>query len=202
MRSWKQWSLVLVLATAVAQWALTLVPSTGEARGRESAPASTPSAPAGGVEGLGSAQVLGLFFTPPSGAGKALVTWIDGAREEVLVQAYGFTHNAIAQALLRAQQRGVRVAVLLDRKSSSTNRYVIDLLQGTPVALRFDGEHAIAHNKVMVIDQRIVVTGSFNFTNSADSRNAENLLVLESSALAARYHDNWQTHWGHASAQP
>ena len=201
MRSWKQWSLVLVLATAVAQWALTLVPSTGEARGRESAPASTPSAPAGGVEGLGSAQVLGLFFTPPSGAGKALVTWIDGAREEVLVQAYGFTHNAIAQALLRAQQRGVRVAVLLDRKSSSTNRYVIDLLQGTPVALRFDGEHAIAHNKLMLIDEQVVITGSFNFTNAAETRNAENLLILRSSELAQVYKQQWLRHWAHSQSE-
>jgi phosphatidylserine/phosphatidylglycerophosphate/cardiolipin synthase-like enzyme len=68
--------------------------------------------------------------------------------------------------------------------------------------LRFDGEHAIAHNKVMVIDQRIVVTGSFNFTNSADTRNAENLLVLESPSLAARYQANWQTHWAHGSSRP
>jgi phosphatidylserine/phosphatidylglycerophosphate/cardiolipin synthase-like enzyme len=54
----------------------------------------------------------------------------------------------------------------------------------------------------MVIDQRIVVTGSFNFTNSADTRNAENLLVLESPALAARYQANWQSHWAHASTRP
>jgi phosphatidylserine/phosphatidylglycerophosphate/cardiolipin synthase-like enzyme len=131
-----------------------------------------------------------------------LVRWIDEARHDVLVQAYGFTHNAIAQALLRAHQRGVRVAVLLDQKSSSTNRYVIDLLQSNQVELRFDGEHAIAHNKVMVIDQRIVVTGSFNFTNSADTRNAENLLVLESPSLAARYQANWQNHWAHGSSRP
>jgi phosphatidylserine/phosphatidylglycerophosphate/cardiolipin synthase-like enzyme len=70
------------------------------------------------------------------------------------------------------------------------------------VDLRFDGQHAIAHNKVMVIDQRIVVTGSFNFTNSADSRNAENLLILESPALASRYQANWQSHWAHAASQP
>lgn len=201
MRTWKHWSLVLVLAVTVAQWVWTLVPAAGEARGRDTASSGAVSAdPVSGS--LGSAQVLGVFFTPPSGAGKALVHWIDEARQEVLVQAYGFTHNAIAQALLRAQQRGVRVAVLLDQKSSSTNRYVIELLQGGRVELRFDGEHAIAHNKVMVIDQRVVVTGSFNFTNSADSRNAENLLILDSPSLASRYHANWQDHWAHGSSRP
>jgi phosphatidylserine/phosphatidylglycerophosphate/cardiolipin synthase-like enzyme len=201
MRSWKQWSLVLMLAIALGQWAWTFVPTVSQARSRDAAPDSAVSAH-GPTGDAASAQVLGVFFTPPAGAGKALVHWIDEARHEVLVQAYGFTHNAIAQALLRAHLRGVRVAVLLDQKSSSTNRYVIDLLQSSHVDLRFDGEHAIAHNKVMVIDQRIVVTGSFNFTNSADTRNAENLLILESAALAARYQANWQTHWAHAASRP
>jgi phosphatidylserine/phosphatidylglycerophosphate/cardiolipin synthase-like enzyme len=201
MRFWKQWSLVLVLAVTLAQWVWTLSPASIQARARESSTAE-PTQAEGTGSALGTAQVLGVFFTPPSGAGKALVRWIDEARQEVVVQAYGFTHNAIAQALLRAHLRGVRVAVLLDQKSSSTNQYVIDLLQGSNIELRFDGAHAIAHNKVMVIDHRIVVTGSFNFTNSADSRNAENLLILDSPSLAAHYQTNWQTHWAHASTRP
>jgi phosphatidylserine/phosphatidylglycerophosphate/cardiolipin synthase-like enzyme len=201
MRKLKQWSLALVLAGLLAQWAWTLVPTTGQARARD-----VPAPPTGVANGadasLGSAQVLGVFFTPPSGAGHALVRWIDAAQTEVLVQAYGFTHNAIAQALLRAHQRGVRVAVLLDQKSSASNQYVMDLLRNAQVPMRLDGKHAIAHNKVMVIDQHIVVTGSFNFTNSADTRNAENLLVLSSQSLASRYHDNWESHWAHAATPP
>ena len=201
MRRWKRWSVVLALLGVLAQGLWTLLPASGQVRARDAAVSVPIQADSQGAT-LGSAQVLGVYFTPPSGAGKALVRWIDEARQDVVVQAYGFTHNAIAQALLRAHERGVRVQVLLDQKSSSTNRYVIELLQAARVDLRFDGEHAIAHNKVMVIDQRIVVTGSFNFTNSADTRNAENVLVLESPALAARYHANWQTHWGHAARQP
>jgi phosphatidylserine/phosphatidylglycerophosphate/cardiolipin synthase-like enzyme len=127
---------------------------------------------------------------------------IDDSREEVLVQAYGFTHNAIAQALLRAQQRGVKVQVLLDKKSSQTNRYVIDLFEAASLPVKFDGAHAIAHNKVMVIDASVVVTGSYNFTNSADTRNAENILVLRSPDLAKSYRENWQTHWSHGQAAP
>ena len=189
-----------MLVVALGQWAWTFVPTPSEARSRETAEA--PELSQGASGDASAARVLGVFFTPPSGAGKALVHWIDDARQEVLVQAYGFTHNAIAQALLRAQQRGVRVAVLLDQKSSSTNRYVIDLLQSNQVALRFDGEHAIAHNKVMVIDASVVVTGSYNFTNSADTRNAENILVLRSPDLAKSYRENWQTHWSHGQAAP
>ena len=162
---------------------------------------SMAAAPQSAVNGA-TAQVLGAYFTPPAGAAQAIVHAIDASEREVLVQAYGFTHNAIAQALIRAQSRGVVVRVVLDEKSDNTNRYVLGLFRDASLPVRHDGRHAIAHNKVMVIDGQVVITGSFNFTNSADSRNAENLLVLESPALAARYHDNWQTHWGHASAHP
>ena len=143
-------------------------------------------------------EVLGVYFTPPAGAANAIVKAIDASQHEVLVQAYGFTHNAIAQALLRAQGRGVSVRVLLDQKSDHTNRYVIDLLNQGQVSLREDGKHAISHNKVMVIDEAVVITGSFNFTNSAETRNAENFLILKSVELASQYKMQWQIHWGHS----
>jgi hypothetical protein len=63
-----------------------------------------------------------------------------------------------------------------------------------------DDKHAIAHNKVMVIDGRTVLTGSFNFTKAAEEKNAENLLVIEDAALAKRYADNWADHAGHSRA--
>jgi phosphatidylserine/phosphatidylglycerophosphate/cardiolipin synthase-like enzyme len=86
---------------------------------------------------------------------------------------------------------------LLDQKSDTSNRYVIGVLSDAQIELREDGKHAIAHNKVMVIDQSIVITGSFNFTNSAATRNAENFLVLRSADLADQYRAQWQSHWAH-----
>lgn len=144
-----------------------------------------------------TAEVLGVYFTPPANVAAEIVKAIDASEREVLVQAYGFTHNAIAQALVRAHQRGVTVRVLLDQKSQDSNRYVISVLTDAAVAVRQDGKHAIAHNKVMVIDHAIVITGSFNFTNSAQTRNAENLLILKSSDLALQYRLQWQNHWAH-----
>ncbi len=143
------------------------------------------------------AEVLGVYFTPPAGAAAAIVQAIDASEHAVLVQAYGFTHNAIAQALVRAHQRGVTVRVLLDKKSRAANRYVIDALVQDHIEVRQDGKHAIAHNKVMVIDESVVITGSFNFTNSAETRNAENFIILKSSELAQKYQAQWRTHWAH-----
>ena len=67
---------------------------------------------------------------------------------------------------------------------------------GIPV--RIDAQHAIAHNKIMVIDGATVITGSFNFTKNAEENNAENLLVIRSPDLAAKYTANWQAHAGHS----
>ncbi len=65
-----------------------------------------------------------------------------------------------------------------------------------------DGEHAIAHNKVIVVDGETVVTGSYNFTQQAERRNAENLLVLHDAALAGKYGGNWEAHRQHSQRRP
>ncbi len=62
-----------------------------------------------------------------------------------------------------------------------------------------DAEHRIAHNKVMVIDGQTVITGSFNFTKSAETGNAENLLVIRSPELAGKYAENWKKHLEHST---
>jgi phosphatidylserine/phosphatidylglycerophosphate/cardiolipin synthase-like enzyme len=61
-----------------------------------------------------------------------------------------------------------------------------------------DANHAISHNKVIVIDGEVVITGSFNFTKAAQEKNAENLLIIKDQALAARYTENWQAHRQHS----
>ena len=91
-----------------------------------------------------TAEVLGVYFTPPANAAAGIVKAIDDSEREVLVQAYGFTHNAIAQALVRAHQRGVTVRVLLDQKSDTSNRYVIGVLTDAQIELREDGKHALS----------------------------------------------------------
>ena len=60
-----------------------------------------------------------------------------------------------------------------------------------------DANHAIAHNKIIVIDGETVVTGSFNFTNAAQDKNAENLVIIRDSTLAAQYTQSWVCHEAH-----
>lgn len=141
-----------------------------------------------------------VFFSPNGGCTEAIVDQIDRARSTILVQAYGFTSTPIAKALLKAHRRGVRVEAVLD-KSQQTRRYSsAAFLANAGITTFIDDEHAIAHNKVMIIDDRIVISGSFNFTKAAEERNAENLFIVRSEELARLYVQNWREHRAHSKA--
>ena len=136
-------------------------------------------------------------FSPEGGCTEAVVKELEAARQSVLVQAYSFTSTPIAKALVEAHKRGVKVEVLLD-KSQETEKYSeADFLVDMGIPTKIDDKHAIAHNKVMVIDGSTLITGSFNFTKAAEESNAENLLVIRSPDLAAQYTANWTTHAAH-----
>ena len=137
-------------------------------------------------------------FSPKGGCTDALVDLISSARKTVQVQAYSFTSTRIAEALVAAARRGVAVEVILD-KSHRTERFAaVDILARAGIPLLVDARHAIAHNKVLLVDGERVVTGSFNFTKAAESANAENLLILNDPDLAARYSENFLLHRGHS----
>ena len=138
-----------------------------------------------------------VFFSPHGGATDAVVAALDHATNNVYVQAYSFTSAPIAKALVNAARRGAKVQVILD-KSQRTEKYSeADFLKNEAIPPLIDAEHAIAHNKVMVIDGYLVLTGSFNFTKAAEENNAENLLMIYDPVLAKRYLQNWQAHQAH-----
>jgi phosphatidylserine/phosphatidylglycerophosphate/cardiolipin synthase-like enzyme len=140
-----------------------------------------------------------VYFSPNGGTTKAIVNVLSSAKARVLVQAYSFTSAPIAKALMDAHKRGVDVQVILDRKVAGAKYSSADLLAHSEIPTYLDGAHAIAHNKIMVIDSETVVTGSFNFTKAADGQNAENLVVIHDRELAARYVENWQIHVVHSA---
>lgn len=148
-----------------------------------------------------------VFFTPGDDAAGSIIKAINSARQQVLVQAFSFTHPGIAQALIAAHQRGVEVKLIADldqTRKIRQNRIAEMAAAGVPVWL--DGEHNGAHNKVMIIDADSanvaeigVITGSYNFTNAAQYKNAENVLLLRANrSLAKAYQRNWQKHLPHA----
>lgn len=139
-----------------------------------------------------------VYFSPQGGCTDAIINEVDHAKTEILVQAYSFTSAPIAKALVGAHKRGVKVQAILDKSQRSERYTSATFLTNAGIPTFIDARHAIAHNKIMIIDRAVVITGSFNFTKAAEEKNAENLLIITSKELARIYLDNWQKHAEHS----
>jgi len=139
-----------------------------------------------------------VCFSPNGGCTESIVKEINAAKSEILLQAYSFTSAPIAKALLYAHKRGVKVEAILD-KSQRKERYTsATFISNAGIPTYIDDQHAIAHNKIIIIDRETVITGSFNFTKAAEEKNAENLLIIRNKELAKIYLENWEKHKEHS----
>lgn len=139
-----------------------------------------------------------VYFSPKGGATNAIVRELDGAKSEILVQAYSFTSAPISKALLDAAHRGVKVLAVLDKSNVRDKYTAADALAKRGIPVVIDDKHQIAHNKIIIIDRQTVITGSFNFSKAAEEGNAENLLILKNKELATIYMGNFSEHRQHS----
>lgn len=143
---------------------------------------------------------LQAAFAPWDDVEEILRNCIDEAKEQILVQAYLLTSKSIANALIAAKRRGVDVRILADaRRHAEMPSSRLTTLAAAGISIWLETGYENAHNKIMIFDpglpQANVVTGSFNFTWTAQHRNAENILVVRNDpVLAAQYEANWLRH--------
>lgn len=143
---------------------------------------------------------LQAAFAPWDNVEELIIDAIDDARKQVLLQAYLLTSKKIANTLIEAQRRGVDVRVLADAEQigkAATSR--VPDLAAAGIAVWVETKYQNAHNKIIVIDAdtpaATVITGSYNFTWTAQHKNAENILIVRKNpALAAHYVLNWERH--------
>ena len=140
-----------------------------------------------------SNPLYSVCFTPPhKQCGHFISNHINQAKESIYVQAYGFTHTEIINSLIEAKKRGIEVEIILDSSNFSEKKEpLLNELKDAGIKIYKAKVSGIAHNKIMIIDKQKVITGSFNFTESADKRNAENVLVVVDKRLAKDYLGNW-----------
>jgi phosphatidylserine/phosphatidylglycerophosphate/cardiolipin synthase-like enzyme len=138
-------------------------------------------------------------FSPWDDAEGVVMDTIRRARRDIRVQAFSFTSRNVAAALIAARRRGVDVRVIADREQAASESSRLGELVAAGISVLIDAGQGSAHNKVMIVDstgtEPAVVTGSYNWTYAARSRNAENILVLRGNPeLAGAYLSNWQRH--------
>lgn len=135
--------------------------------------------------------VIEACFTPGQDCTHQITDHIAKAKYSILVQAYNFTSKDIANALIAAKRRVVTVKIILDESQRKQKYSLLHYIVEAGIPVWIDTKPAIAHNKVMIIDEKEVITGSFNFTNAAQKRNAENLVFISDAKSAQEYTKNW-----------
>jgi phosphatidylserine/phosphatidylglycerophosphate/cardiolipin synthase-like enzyme len=148
--------------------------------------------------GAASSEKIRVCFAPPLTGGcdplATVLQEIGSAHRTIRVQMYALTLQEIVGALVKARHRGVDVRVIVDRSQLTQDRSEVFRVAGlasSGVPVLIDTVPGLMHNKIMVIDSETVLTGSFNYTWSAERFNAENLLVVRDPSLAAEYTRNW-----------
>jgi hypothetical protein len=148
------------------------------------------------------AAQIEVCFSPPLPGGcdpaGAIEAALRAARKSILVQAYEITPGPLVAALVAAHRRGVDVRAIVDYRQLTDRRnhddaFAVEHLGAAGIPVLVDRPPGLMHDKVMIIDSEVVVTGSFNYTYSAEHRNVENLLVIRDPALAAQYVRHWQS---------
>ncbi|MDE2234291.1 MAG: phospholipase D family protein [Gammaproteobacteria bacterium] len=152
---------------------------------------------------LDGARVM-VVFSPAGDSERLILRAIAAAQHEILVQAYSFTNRRIISALGKAMSHGIDVRVIVDKTDTQPyegHKPVASVIRAEHIPVWVDSKVNIAHNKVMILDDKDVITGSYNFTYSAEYDNAENLLYIRNAPqLAKAYADNW--HWRQSCSQP
>jgi phospholipase D len=138
---------------------------------------------------------INICFTPPSGCANLIANEIHNAHKTIHVQAFDFTSEIIANAIIKAKKRGVKIHMLLDRVNKNNPHSKMLDFEKASINVLIDKVAGIAHNKIIIIDKTKVITGSFNFTKGADIRNTENVLLINDEKIAEIYLKNWHSRY-------
>lgn len=130
---------------------------------------------------------LDYYFSPKDKSNALIVAAITQAQTQVRFMAFSYTDDAIGQAMIAAHERGVSVAGVMERQNVRGTGSEFAILEDGGVDILADGNCYIMHHKTIIIDDDVVITGSYNFTKSAEQSNDENLLIIRSPQLAAQY---------------
>lgn len=151
------------------------------------------------LSNISFADDFSVSFSPNGGSQQEIINEINSAKHEVLVQAYVLTSKPIAYALDLAAKRNVNIIVILDYRQSFSKYSQKNYLKNNNIKVLLDSKHNIAHNKIIIIDQVTLITGSYNYSINAEKRNAENLLIIKNNTpIIEQYVENFRNHQNHS----
>jgi phosphatidylserine/phosphatidylglycerophosphate/cardiolipin synthase-like enzyme len=133
-------------------------------------------------------SLIEVYFSPEDGTLKHILSAVNAAEESIYFLAYSFTSDDLRQALISHAQEGINVAGVFDHDQYLFNTGTeYENLLNAGVDVRLDGNPRLMHEKVIIVDQQVVITGSYNFSNNAEYNNDENTLIIHNQDIAALY---------------
>lgn len=132
------------------------------------------------------------YFSPQDRGAAHVIRWVSSARESIHFVAFSFTHKGIGDAMLERARSGVHVAGVFETSGSDSQFSEFARLKQAGLAVLQDGNPWIMHHKAIIIDGRVTIFGSFNYSSNADRSNDENLLIVEEPGLAAAFEAEYQ----------
>jgi phosphatidylserine/phosphatidylglycerophosphate/cardiolipin synthase-like enzyme len=139
-----------------------------------------------------------ILFAAEDDVADQLVPLLESAQSSIRFMAFSFTHDEMGAAVLARAQAGVDVMGIFETRGSETEYSELPALYCAEVPVRQDGNKNTFHHKVFVIDDKTVVTGSFNFSANANDSNDENLVIITNSDIAALYLQEFERRWAEA----
>jgi phosphatidylserine/phosphatidylglycerophosphate/cardiolipin synthase-like enzyme len=138
-------------------------------------------------------SLIEVYFSPEDGTLEHILNAVSQAHESIYFLAYSFTSDPLSQALIEKAKAGVTVQGVFDKdqyRSNSGTEY--DNLHNVGMEVYLDANPQLMHHKVIIIDQQVVITGSYNFSNNAEYNNDENTLIIHNQDIAAQFQAEYQ----------
>ncbi|MCK4589997.1 MAG: hypothetical protein KAT77_06135 [Nanoarchaeota archaeon] len=138
------------------------------------------------------------YFCPRDDCGDEVKEELRKAEESIYFMVFSFTHAGIGNVLLIKNDEDVLVAGVFENRGTGSEYSKFNVLDYQGADVRKDGNSYTMHHKVFIIDEKTVITGSFNPSKNADTRNDENILIIEDVELAAKFLEEFEHVWGEA----
>ena len=130
-----------------------------------------------------------VYFSPNGGCTTKVVQSINQANNSIDIAMFSFTSKPITQALIKAHQRGVKIKVLLDKQQAGSKYSAYPILKNIGIMVVLDKRTGYMHNKICLIDGKLLLTGSFNWTKNAETKNQENMMVFTEKPIIKLYQE-------------
>jgi phosphatidylserine/phosphatidylglycerophosphate/cardiolipin synthase-like enzyme len=128
-----------------------------------------------------------VLFSPDMSIGDRIAALLQGAEKSIHVMAYNLTLDTIADSILRSTNAGIEVQGLFDADQSRNQGSDVARFEESGIDIMLDGNPRKMHHKVIIVDESLVITGSYNFSRNAEEKNDENVLLIYSPELAEQY---------------